>query len=63
MADLEAGTEAGECAVKRLRTEADGLWVVSDNPVYPPRKLADSAPRHPILGEAMWNLTRNRACR
>jgi phage repressor protein C with HTH and peptisase S24 domain/SAM-dependent methyltransferase len=63
VADFDPGTLAGECAVKRLRAEAGGLWIVSDNPTYPARKLAESAGRYPILGVAVWNLTQGRACK
>jgi phage repressor protein C with HTH and peptisase S24 domain/SAM-dependent methyltransferase len=63
VADFLGGAEIGEGAVKRLRADADGLWVISDNPAYPPRRLADSAERYPILGVAVWNLTRGCPCR
>jgi SAM-dependent methyltransferase/SOS-response transcriptional repressor LexA len=62
VAEFGDGAQAGECAVKRLRAEAGGLRIVSDNPVYPPRKLAEPAPRYPILGVAIWNLTRGCTC-
>jgi phage repressor protein C with HTH and peptisase S24 domain len=63
VADFQGGTEAGECAVKRLKADEQGLWITSDNPAYPKRKLAESAEDYPILGVAVWNLMQGRACR
>ena len=63
VADFQGDSDAGECAVKRLWAEGDGLWIVSDNPAYLPQRVVESAERYPILGGAVWNLTQGRACR
>jgi phage repressor protein C with HTH and peptisase S24 domain len=63
VADFQGGTETGEYAVKRLKAEADGLWIVSDNPAYPPQRLAGSLEDYPILGVGVRNLTQRCACR
>ncbi len=63
VADFQGGTDAGECAVKRLRADEHGIWITSDNPSYPPLRLAGPMEHYPILGVGMWNLTQRSACR
>jgi SAM-dependent methyltransferase/SOS-response transcriptional repressor LexA len=63
VADFGDDDAAGEGAVKRLKADGHGLWITSDNPAYPPLRLAGPMEHYPILGVGVWNLTQRCACR
>jgi len=59
VADFPTDAAPGDCAVKRYRAAPDTWRFTSDNQAFPDVCIPKSTrPAHPILGIAVWNLTR-----
>jgi phage repressor protein C with HTH and peptisase S24 domain len=59
VADFPTDDAPGDCAVKRYRAAPNAWRFTSDNQAYPDVCIPKSTrPAHPILGIAVWDLTR-----
>ena len=59
MAEFPSDAAAGECAVKRVTQDAQAWVFGSDNRACPARRIPKVENAHPILGIAVFNLSRN----
>ncbi len=62
-ADYSAGGQAGEFAIKRYREDLHDWVFTSDNPEYSGFRYGKTQSGHPVVGTAVWNLTRCRQIR